>query len=542
MKLWNLKGKKVLIVDDFQEMRSMVQNMVAPLAPDVIKLAKNGEEAIEQLKATSFDIVFCDYNLGKGKDGQQVLEEAQHCSLLHYSSIFIMVTAENTSHMVMGAIDYLPDDYISKPFTRTLIHSRLKKLIDKKNSLLEVSRAIAEKNYTKAMSLCDTQLEQDPKNRMELLKTKGELLMLQGKYDSAADFYEELLEERDIPWAILALGQARYHQQQYFEAEEIFQSLIDDNSANVMAYDWLAKTLEALNETKRSQEVIADAVKKSPKSLLRQRKFAEIAYKNSDFETSESAYQEAINVGKHSCYKKPDDYTGLAKTMIKQDTSKNALAVIERMKHEFDENDMDMKFQANVTEGLIHKELGNTEESEKAINEAMAHFSKRPECISSNVAMDLASACLAMGKKDAADELTKYLVRNHHEDEAILDRTRELYNSAGLSDEGDTLIKTTTEEVININNQGAALLKQGKVEESIEFFMKAARGMPDNSIVNLNAAYSMIMQMQKTGKKKKYLPRTMKLLDHVHKIDPANKKYHTLLDMIQKLSISKKAA
>ncbi|MEE8320806.1 MAG: hypothetical protein V3R68_03065, partial [Gammaproteobacteria bacterium] len=219
-----------------------------------------------------------------------------------------------------------------------------------------------------------------------------------------------------------------------------------------------------------------------------------------------------------------------------------ALAVIERMKHEFDENDMDMKFQANVTEGLIHKELGNTEESEKAINEAMAHFSKRPECISSNVAMDLASACLAMGKKDEADELTKYLVRNHHEDETILDRARELYNSAGLSDEGDTLIKTTTEEVININNQGAALLKQGKVEESIEFFIKAARGMPDNSIVNLNAAYSMIMQMQKTGKKKKYLPRTMKLLDHVHKIDPANKKYHTLLDMIQKLSISKKAA
>ena len=48
MAIWSLKGKKVLIIDDFQEMRVMLRTMVEPLTPDVIKLAQNGEEAIER--------------------------------------------------------------------------------------------------------------------------------------------------------------------------------------------------------------------------------------------------------------------------------------------------------------------------------------------------------------------------------------------------------------------------------------------------------------------------------------------------------------
>lgn len=62
-----------------------------------------------------------------------------------------MATAENTSDMVMGAIDYLPDDYISKPFNRTIIHARLKKQLEKKENLSEISEALATNNYKKAI-------------------------------------------------------------------------------------------------------------------------------------------------------------------------------------------------------------------------------------------------------------------------------------------------------------------------------------------------------------------------------------------------------
>ncbi len=541
MKIWSLKGKKVLIVDDFHEMRSLSRTMLTPFSPDTVKVAKDGIEAIALLEEFKFDIVLCDYNLGEGKDGQQILEEARHRSLLPHSAVYIMITAENTSRMVMGAIDFLPDDYISKPFTKNQLQARLQKQMEKKESLLSISKAISEKDYNTAIHLCNEQLNSKPKNRMELLKTKSELLVKQGKYDEVEELCDELLEERDIPWVSMMLGQARFLQGNYDDAEEIFESLIRENPANAAAHDWLAQCLEKLDDNERAQEVMSAAIEISPKSILRQRKFAEIAYKNEDFSHSERAFKEAAGIGKYSCYKKPDDYSHIAKCMLKRDATKEALNIVGKLKSEFGEDNPESSFHASLTESLVYKEMGETEKSTQAVDAAMNAFAKISDQLSAETAMELADTCLTMGKKDEADELIRQLVRNHHDNEKVLERTKDIYEKAGLANEGNKLIEATCDEVIKVNNQGAILLKEGKLEESIELFIEAAKGMPDNAIINLNAAYSMIMQMQKTGKVNKYTRRATKYLDKVHTLDPANQKYYQLMEMIQKLS-SKKAA
>lgn len=112
MALWNLKGRTILVVDDFPEMRSMLRSMLAMYGADTIEQARNGEEAIGRMQARRFEIVLCDYNLGEGKDGQQVLEDAKRRDLLPYDTTFVMVTAENTPEMVMGALEYQPDAYL----------------------------------------------------------------------------------------------------------------------------------------------------------------------------------------------------------------------------------------------------------------------------------------------------------------------------------------------------------------------------------------------------------------------------------------------
>lgn len=540
MAIWSLKGKKVLIIDDFQEMRVMLRAMIEPLAPAMIKLAKNGEDAIECLENNNIDVVFCDYNLGKGKDGQQVLEEAKHRGLLAYSSIYMMATAENTSEMVMGAIDYLPDDYISKPFNRTVIHARLKKLLEKKENLNDISKAMADKNYKKAIVHCDNLLQNKPSNRLDLLKIKGELLTNLGVYEAAADLYEDIIEERDIPWAYLSLGKVRYLQEDYDEALEIFEGMIKENSSNVAAYDWLAKTYEALDELDKAQEMLNIGVIKSPKSLLRQRKLAQVAYKNEDLETAKSAYDHAIQVGQHSCYKQPDDYNGLAKTLIDSGKPDDALNVVEKIAKDF-KNDSKADMVAAITEGMVHTSKGDKEAAEKCLQGALELFNQNPQGLSTDIALELTDLCLSSGKEDEANEITKNLIRNHHDDKKLIERTRKIYSDAGKSDAGDELIDKTTSEIVDINNKGAHLLKEGKLEESIELFMKAARGMPENVVVNLNAAYSIMMQMQKTGKIKKYSSRVENYLERVHKIDPVNKKYHELMDMLQRISANAKA-
>ncbi len=540
MAIWSLRGKKVLIVDDFQEMRVMLRTMIEPLAPDSIKLSQNGEEAIECMEAEKFDIVFCDYNLGKGKDGQQVLEEAKHRGFLGYSSIYIMATAENTSEMVMGAIDYLPDDYISKPFNRTVIHARLKKQLEKKENLSEVSKAISVNNYKKAIEICDSLLANNPSNRLDLLKIKGEQLSNLGEYEKAASLYEDIIEERDIPWAYLSLGKVRYYQTNYDEAIEVLEGLVKDNSSNVAAYDWLAKTYEALDELNKAQEMLNIGVNKSPKSLLRQRSLAQVAYKNNDLETAQSAFEHAIQVGQNSCYKQPDDYNSLAKTLIDSGKADDAMNVAAMLAKDF-KNDPKAEMVAAITEGMVYKHKGDTDAANKKLEQALELFNQNPQGLSTDTTLELTDLCLASGKQEEANEITKNLIRNNHDNKVLMERTKKVYSNAGMTDAGTELIDTTTSEIVDINNKGARLLKEGKLEESIELFMKAARGMPDNVVVNLNAAYSIMMQMQKTGKIKKYSSRVESYLERVHKQDPLNKKYHELMEMLQRISVSAKS-
>jgi tetratricopeptide (TPR) repeat protein len=540
MAIWSLKGKNVLIIDDFQEMRSLLRSMIEPLAPNMVKLAQNGVEAIEHLEEHKFDIVFCDYNLGKGKDGQQILEEAKHRNLLPYSAIYIMATAENTSSMVMGAIDYLPDDYISKPFNRTVIHARLRKQMEKKENLNEISQALSNKNHKKAIQLCDQLLANKASNRLDLIKIKGEQLCNLGEYEKAANLYEDVIEERDIPWAYIALGKVRYFQKNYDEALEVLNGFVRENSSSVAAYDWLAKIHEAMGNLNKAQEMLNTGLAKSPKSLLRQRSLAEIAYKNNDLEAAQSAYKKAIQVGQHSCYKKADDYNCLAKTLIDSGATDDAMNVVEMIEKDFS-NDPNAEMIAAITEGMVNTSKGNTEAASENMEKALQLFNQNPNALSANSALELTGLCLSSGKEEEANEITKNLIKNNHDDKALIEKTKKIYSDANMSDVGAKLIDSSASEVIEINNEGARLLQEGKLEESIELFMKAARVMPDNVIVNLNAAYSMMVHMQKSGKIKKYSTRVADYLERVHKADPTNKKYHELTEMLQQLIAKSKA-
>jgi DNA-binding NarL/FixJ family response regulator len=83
-----------LIIDDFEQMRVSLKRMLIALGAEDIVLCDSGEGGLKQLSRRRFDVVICDYNLGDGKDGQQVLEEARYLGYLSYASTFFMVTAE----------------------------------------------------------------------------------------------------------------------------------------------------------------------------------------------------------------------------------------------------------------------------------------------------------------------------------------------------------------------------------------------------------------------------------------------------------------
>ena len=73
----NLKDARVLIIDDFEGMLRMLREFIRVAGAQQIDTAKNGKDAVAALAKHKYDVVLCDYNLGEGKNGQQILEEAE---------------------------------------------------------------------------------------------------------------------------------------------------------------------------------------------------------------------------------------------------------------------------------------------------------------------------------------------------------------------------------------------------------------------------------------------------------------------------------
>ena len=125
----NLKDFRFLIVDDLREMRMTLRGMLESLRATQISEARNGDEALEALKAQTIDIVLCDYNLNDTRDGQQVFEEARGRGLLPAHAAWLMITAEQTMGMVMGVVENNPDGYLVKPITKAVLQTRLERTV-----------------------------------------------------------------------------------------------------------------------------------------------------------------------------------------------------------------------------------------------------------------------------------------------------------------------------------------------------------------------------------------------------------------------------
>ncbi len=523
-------------MDDFAGMRTMLRNMLLPYRPEHIAEAASGEEALKAIQDYDFDIILCDYNLGPGKDGQQILEEIKERELLPYSSIYIMTTAENTSEMVMGAVEYSPDDYLSKPFTNEVLISRLKKLLKRKSSLKKISVATRQRDYESAIIFCDDQLSGTPNNRFELLKIKTELLLRINDYDAVEKLVKPILEEREIPWALLYLGQTYYYREQYDDAKFIFEGLIEDYPNYLFAHDWLAKLHRTNQNYAEAQNILEKAAIKSPKAIKRQQILAEVSFENEDYDTSEKSYKRVTRTGKNSYYLSPDDYSGLAEVYLKKEMVSDALNIISDMRKEFSDADPLKNMKSHINEAFLYNDLQRKKETNDRIDKIMTIFLEDPGTVTSVDSIELAKLCYTHNRNDDGNKFIQYAIKNNHDNQETIDEIISTLTNTGFSNKDINALLKSRDEVIEINNHGVKLATTGKIAESISLFVEAATAMPENHVINLNTAQSLIMHMNKSGATEELMGETKKYLDKVKFTGKPSEKYKILTTSWQNLS------
>jgi DNA-binding NtrC family response regulator len=106
-----MQRANILVVDDEKDI-CMALNILLTKEGHSVKLAYNGEEAVERIKKENFDIIMTDIKMEK-MDGFEVLREAQKISP---ESSVIMMTAFASVGSAVEAMRTGATDYITKPF------------------------------------------------------------------------------------------------------------------------------------------------------------------------------------------------------------------------------------------------------------------------------------------------------------------------------------------------------------------------------------------------------------------------------------------
>lgn len=529
-----LSQKKFLVVDDFADMRSVLRGILRSLSVTDFDLAATGSEALAILQKRRPDIVLCDYNLGEGKDGQQVLEEARERGFIGVDTIYVMLTAENTRAMVMAAVEYVPDSYLTKPFTAELLKTRLEKLIQQKAQLSGVNQALVAKDYAKALNGINTLLVNEPKNRMELLKIKAEALILSNQLDAALKVYQGILNERDVRWARLGVGRVQLLKKSYPQAESTLRALINAERYMIQAYDLLAKALMAQGRTEEAEKVLEQAAQLSPRGLKRQLQLGTAALNSGNTEVAEKAFSRAVNLAKYSSHNHPSIHSGLAKSLTANGRHGEATKVISEISRSFSGHE-EAEFYRATADAMVKANQGKVKEAAEALSIAERAMEDVSGVQASELGLEMVKAYAKLGQSDKAQAMLQSSIANNHDDDAFIAQVKQVCKSVGMGDEGDKRIEKVQQEIIKTNNAGVRLIKQGEYDAAIKLLRKAADEMPGNKTVNLNAAKAIIMKLEKKGARPEDIRLVRSYVEHVRAAAPDDWRLADISARLQRL-------
>jgi DNA-binding response OmpR family regulator len=531
----DFSDKRVLIVDDHAGMRTSMRAILSAFGVVYSEMAGTANDAIRRLQSKPYDIIICDYFLGEGSDGQQLLEQLRHNKLIKLQTIFVMVTAERAYERVVSAVELAPDDYLIKPFTAEILRTRLERMMQKKQAFAAIHELIEQNRIADAITVCSQAVAQSGKYTIDLLRLLAELYVTQGRFDEAEKIYQRVMEMRAIPWARMGLAKMLHFQGKDEEAESLLEVVVQEAPEYMAAYDMLAKVYDANDKTQEAQDTLSKAVAASPYTMHRQKQMGEVAMRNNDLEAAEQAFANVVERGKTSYFREPDDYSNLSRVQMERGKLDEALGTMRDMRKSFTDSP-DVEFSAAVMESLIHKKGGNDEASEKALETALKLRAEGRVKPSEGASLDLASACLQNGRDGDAKQIVETLVSSNHESASLIAKAKQVYANAGKAAEGAALVEGSVQNIIALNNEGVRKAQQGDLEGSVRLLTEAAERLPDNMQIVLNAAQALLVYISQRGFNETFMESAQHYLSLVRAKDPNHPKLLTVNKLAQDIA------
>ncbi|VUD62154.1 Chemotaxis protein CheY [Thalassocella blandensis] len=528
-------NKKCLVIDDFPEIRGSLTRTLKSFGVPVVDTAANGEEAIRQCSHKNYDMVLCDYNLGAGKDGQQILEEVRFLRVLLMTSLFVMITGESSREMVLGAIECQPDDYITKPYTTASLRVRLNKAIVRHESLLHIKRAISSGDYNTALEHCNQMIRQGHRYSGDCLKIKGQLHFLLKQLKEAQALYESVLGKKPVIWAKLGMAKTQIAMKNYDTAEEILREVLKEDERYIEAHDMLGEINVARQDNETAQENLENATRISPKSVLRHRKLAQLAELNHDDESALKSHQQSIKWGMNSCHESEQDYFNYArkvsditkgndsiesKTLVKQ-----ANTLLDRARKRYSDRP-EVAVQAQFVETQLHVSQGKQDQAKKTAEKAKQMYGEL-EAPPVEASLEYARTLHIMDQEEEARALLAKLASRHEGNDEIM----QLID--GIT--GEPISEAGKKVAARLTKKGIGSYEDKDYEQAIHVFVEALSSYPKHIGLNLNLVQTIVAAAEANGFKKKHESMCIRCMRAVGKIAPDNKQHKRYVFLVSQL-------
>lgn len=528
--------KKCLVIDDFPEIRGSLTRMLKTFGCNTVDTAANGEEAIKLCGIRSYDIVICDYNLGAGKDGQQVLEEVRYLRVLLMTSLFVMVTGESSREMVLGALECQPDDYITKPFTQASLKLRLDRAVIRHQVLLPIKRCISNGDYRGALDLCNNIIDHGSRYASDCVKLKGQLHFLLKQLKEARAVYESVLNSKPLVWAKLGMGKTLKDLGNFEGATQMCQEIINEDERYIEAHDLLAEIQLEQKKFIDAQKTVERATLISPKSVLRHRKLASIAEYNRDDEVALKSYQQAIKWGSNSCHESAQDYfayTRKACEIARGDESseakvllKQASSWLDRARKRYDDQP-EIAVQAHMIETQMYS-AGGDEKQARASLDKVRELYKNMATPPVEVSLEYARALCAMDEEDEARSLLARLAAKNADNTALL-QIIDSITAEPISDSGK-------EAAAQLTREGISSYDRKVYRDAIRVFNEALANYPKHIGLHLNLVQAVCADSEANGQSEKYAHLCTRSMNAVGKLPSNHKQYQRYQFLMKQLN------
>jgi DNA-binding response OmpR family regulator len=126
-----MEGTHTLIVEDEASIRFFLEKTLGR-SGHIVEMASSGEEALDRLKDTSFDLVMLDLKLGGRVNGLRVLEAVRW---RWPETVVVILTAHGSLESAMAAIREGVDGYLLKPVEPAELRQAVEEALERRSNL-----------------------------------------------------------------------------------------------------------------------------------------------------------------------------------------------------------------------------------------------------------------------------------------------------------------------------------------------------------------------------------------------------------------------